>query len=152
MGSYPIMAGTPSRVVHVRLSEDESTKLRDKCAELQMSKSDFIRMCIQLPVAMLEDGDAPVSGSIIGVDRDAVQRLVTEARRWGNNFNQGTRALNTIGLKSNQSASSAEHSRIVLENSARAMDLMLKANDGMQELVRTARAMAEKACVPVSEN
>lgn len=151
MGSYPIMAGTPSKSVHVRLSESEAALLRDKCASLQMSKTDFVKLCIHLPIELIEEGSSPAH-ALIGIDRKSIKGILTEAKRWGNNFNQGTRALNAIGLKCSASASTKERSDSLMQNSARAMELMDKAHEGMREVERLARAMAKAACIPVPED
>ena len=152
MGSYPVMAGTPSRFVHVRLTEDESTMLRYKCAQLQMSKSDFIRMCIQLPITSVDSSPNARTESVIGIDRKTIQGILTETKRWGNNFNQGVRALNTIGRKYNASLGSSEHAKSVMENSARAMEFMNKAHEGIQDVLKEVLSLANRACVPVPED
>lgn len=152
MGSYPIMGGTPCKVWHVRLSEDEAIRLREKCAKLHMSKSEFARLCISLPLELSDARSTPTDSHVIGVDRETLHKIHTELRRWGNNFNQGTRSLNAIGLKYNSAISSEKQGTAVLQNSARAMELMNKAYEGVQEIKALVDALADKACVPIPED
>ena len=52
MDTYPVMCGALSNRLDVRLTKDEALALREKCIKLQMSKSDFVRLCIAAPIEM----------------------------------------------------------------------------------------------------
>lgn len=135
MEAYPVMCGPISTRLNVRLTNDEALALREKCISLQMSKSDFIRLCISSPIEVFGNENTTGSNRVLVVDKDSLNKLLVECKRWGNNYNQGVRALNFIGSKYKAAAQNSSFANEVMSNSARALEKLNDANDGIHEVL-----------------
>lgn len=136
MEAYPVMCGPISCRLEVRLTADEALALRKKCMDLQMSKSDFVRLAIASPIEVFGDENASGSKRVLVVDKDSLNRILVECKRWGNNFNQGVRALNSIGAKYKAASQDSNFAKEVMSNSAHALRSLNAANDGVHEVLQ----------------
>lgn len=81
------------RTVQVRFSDEELAALDAICSERQMTRSAFLRSCV-------EDAQSPVYRSVFSVTRNAdAERLASETKRIGVNVNQIARVLNAESKK-----------------------------------------------------
>lgn len=131
--------------MQVRLTEREEQFIQERADRLGMTKSDYVRMCSTMPIdftAGIDDSDA-----VIAIDVTTYRKILIEARRWGANFNQATRALNTIGLHYVNPPRGAERAEEVVQLAARAMDAMNRAKGGMDEIVRIAGVLEGRAAM-----
>lgn len=139
MDTYPVMCGALSNRLDVRLTKDEALALREKCIKLQMSKSDFVRLCIAAPIGVFgaeNSENSTNSNRVLVVDKDSLNRLLVECKRWGNNYNQGVRALNFIGSKYKAAAQSSDFAKEVMGNSAQALEKLNAAHIGINEVLK----------------
>ncbi|WP_165046334.1 hypothetical protein [Adlercreutzia sp. ZJ138] len=86
------MAEKP-HLVCCRLSDEDFAALQDHARELELSKSEYLRFLIRIPVT--PEGIA-VGTNCISLDVETVGRIYSELVRWGRHYNQAVKALNTI--------------------------------------------------------
>ena len=77
--------------IHVRMSEGEIERAKSLAADTGMTLSDLIRVLLQLPAPLVEEG-----GRLVVIDRTTAAKLAREMRRWGHHYNQAVHALNAI--------------------------------------------------------
>lgn len=77
--------------IHVRMSEGEIERAKSLAADTGMTLSDLIRVLLQLPAPLVEEG-----GRLLVIDRTTAAKLAREMRRWGHHYNQAVHALNAI--------------------------------------------------------
>lgn len=82
-----------TKLITCRLSEDEFSTFLEHAHDLELSKSDYLRFLIRIPVTA--DG-LSVEGGCISLDMDSVANIYSELVRWGRHYNQAVKALNTI--------------------------------------------------------
>lgn len=83
-----------------RLSCEENELLRSKAEALDMSKTQFLRLAIQLPIEIYDPRKHSCdSCRVIAIDRLSFLKIAVQLRKWGSNYNQSTRALNTIARR-----------------------------------------------------
>ena len=80
---------------HIRMSDDERAHLDGVADSLKLTRSELVRYLAQIPVAELASG----ARLAVYLDKRALALIHREMRRYGTNFNQATRALNTIALQ-----------------------------------------------------
>lgn len=80
---------------HIRMSEGERANLDRIAATLCLTRSELVRYLAQLPASELTPG----ARRVIYLDKRALALIHREMRRYGTNFNQATRALNTVALR-----------------------------------------------------
>lgn len=88
----------PLRSFTVRLSDADREKLEQAARSLNVSRTDFVRLCARLPIKLIE-GSSDDPDAIIGIDPSVLKNIHKELNRQGVNLNQATRALNLIGRK-----------------------------------------------------
>ena len=133
--------------VRARVSDAEKKAIDARAETLRMTTSDYLRFCASLPIEFVDGALESRADTPIAIDATTYRKLLIEARRWGSNFNQATRALNTIGRHYVNPPRGAERAEEVVRLAARAMDSMNRAKAGMDELVRIAGALEGRAAV-----
>lgn len=133
--------------IRIRLTEEERALIEQRSDLFEMTISDYVRFCASLPIEFVDGALESGADAPIAIDATTYRKLLIEARRWGSNFNQATRALNTIGLHYVNPPRGAERAEEVVQLAARAMDAMNRAKDGMDEMVRIAGKLEDRAAM-----
>ena len=79
----------------VRISPQDKTLLKRRCEEFGMTQTDYMRMLINLPLRMVDEGMEEESDLFV-IDRWGAVRIALQVRRLGYHYNQGIHALNAI--------------------------------------------------------
>ncbi|WP_165249353.1 plasmid mobilization protein [Adlercreutzia sp. ZJ141] len=114
---------------HIRMTEDEKARLDEVAGMLKITRSELVRYLAQIPVAELEPGARPA----IYLDKRALALIHREMRRYGTNFNQATRALNTIALQTRGHKLRAPEISEALDGVSARLD---KANENQSRVLR----------------
>ena len=76
-----------------RMAQDDYEKLEQRCSEAGLSKSEYLRYLVRIPLATEEN---PESEHAILVDRKAMLAMSRELTKWGYHYNQAAHAMNSI--------------------------------------------------------
>ncbi len=79
----------------IRISPQDKALLRRRCDEFGMTQTDYMRMLINLPLRMVDEGMEKESDLFV-IDRWGAGRIAGQIRRLGYQYNQGVHALNAI--------------------------------------------------------
>jgi len=79
----------------IRISQQDKTLLKRRCEEFGMTQTDYMRMLINLPLRMVDEGMEEESDLFV-IDRWGAVRIALQIRRLGYHYNQGIHALNAI--------------------------------------------------------
>lgn len=79
----------------IRISTQDKILLKRRCDEFGMTQTDYMRMLINLPLRMVDEGMEEQSDLFV-IDRWGVSRIAGQIRRLGYLYNQSTHALNSI--------------------------------------------------------
>lgn len=79
----------------IRISPQDKALLRRRCDEFGMTQTDYMRMLINLPLRMVDEGMEEESDLFV-IDRWGAGRISGQIRRLGYLYNQGVHALNAI--------------------------------------------------------
>lgn len=79
----------------IRISPQDKTLLKRRCEEFGMTQTDYMRMLINLPLRMVDEGMEEESDLFV-IDRWGAVRIAGQIRRLGYLYNQGVHALNAI--------------------------------------------------------
>ena len=79
----------------IRISPQDKTLLKRRCEEFGMTQTDYMRMLINLPLRMVDEGMEEGSDLFV-IDRWGAVRIALQIRRIGYHYNQGIHALNAI--------------------------------------------------------
>jgi hypothetical protein len=77
--------------IRIRVSKEELARISENPRLVSTNRSSYIRMTAQIPIEYRTDSDA-----FIAINKEEVRGLRNAINRWGNNYNQGVRALNRI--------------------------------------------------------
>lgn len=99
-------------VCHARVSSAELEEIRGRAAGMSLSASSYIRLMALLPTEAV-GGDAAQPhprnpATVVLVDRKTMLALLSELRRWGSQYNQAVRALNTVAANKTMRDEDAE--------------------------------------------
>ena len=122
------MAEKP-HLICCRLSDYDFSALCEHSRELELSKSDYLRFLIRIPVT--PEGIAQGT-NCISLDVDTVGNIYSELVRWGRHYNQAVKALNTIAR---QMRNGHIDERTVTELLDRANKRLAETNDGRKEVL-----------------
>lgn len=121
----------------IRFSESDLASIDQKAKTLNLTRSDFIRLCTSIKIAISSDPNAAVV-----LDTTSLNKIFRELNHWGVNYNQGIRSLNTIAqrlkkvnLSDSEKASIAQKSKDsykILEDSKTGL---LNVNNQIESLV-----------------
>ena len=78
-----------------RMADSDYENLIQHCADAEMSKSEYMRYLVRIPILPKEEGDGCL-GRYIVVDKRAMWRMSRELTKWGYHYNQAVHALNSI--------------------------------------------------------
>lgn len=76
-----------------RMDQRDYEKLERRCEEAGVSKSEYLRYLVRIPLATEKNPDAKHA---IIVDRKAMLAMSRELTRWGYHYNQAVHAMNSI--------------------------------------------------------
>lgn len=79
----------------IRISLEDKNLLKRRCDEFGMTQTDYMRMLINLPLRMVDEGMEEESDLFV-IDRWGAGRIAAQIRRLGYQYNQGVHALNAI--------------------------------------------------------
>lgn len=85
----------------VRLSREERDRLKEQCDNFGMSQTDYMRMLINMPTALLENS-AEEPADVAVVDRFSTFQLARQIRHWGYLYNQAVHSLNSLAYYDKQ--------------------------------------------------
>lgn len=128
--------------LHVRLTASEKDALTAKAAEYGLSTSAYMRLLAQLPVSLV--GSPDNKDAVIVIDAATWKRLLVESRRWGSNYNQGVRALNTIGSHYKNPPRDARRAAEVVQYAADALQYLKSAKEGIDRLLEMTKKLEER--------
>ena len=81
-----------TRMVSLRLTEDDYQLVDERCREHGLSRSDYIRQLVRADAVTGETG----MRRVLILDRTSVLSVAKEMRAWGRHYNQAVHALNVI--------------------------------------------------------
>ena len=81
-----------TRMVSLRLTEDDYQLVDERCREHGLSRSDYIRQLMRADAVTGETG----MRRVLVLDRTSVLSVAKEMRAWGRHYNQAVHALNVI--------------------------------------------------------
>lgn len=81
------------RKMSFRMAESDYETLSRRCADAGLTRSEYLRYLIRIPLATEENAGAEHR---IVVDRKALLRLSRELTKWGYHYNQAVHAMNSI--------------------------------------------------------
>jgi len=144
------------RDLHIRLTDDELARL-NKCAnDLGVTKSDYVRLITQLPQSLFAKGGE--AGTISRTHQlvsspASIRRLEFEAGKWGNNYNQGVHALNTImSCYVHADRIGNDYREEVLSLSRCALSELEIARAGIRQMMETVRGLLDQDLIIMIEN
>lgn len=120
--------------VRVRLSDDELSKLDSDAKRLGTSRSSLVRALISLPIeTTLSDGIEDSASRVLVLDKNEVNNLRLQVRRWGVHFDESLRALNIIKQRGLSKKSYELYLRAIdyLEDIDKASDSLLVRAEGV---------------------
>ena len=79
----------------IRISKEDKILLRRRCNEFDMTQTDYMRMLINLPMRMVDEGMDEKSDLFV-IDRWGAVKIALQIRRLGYRYNQGVHALNAV--------------------------------------------------------
>ena len=79
----------------IRISPQDKALLKRRCEEFGMTQTDYMRMLINLPLRMVDEGMEDESDLFV-IDRWGAGRIAAQLQRLGYHYNQGIHALNAI--------------------------------------------------------
>lgn len=79
----------------IRISPQDKALLKRRCEEFGMTQTDYMRMLINLPLRMVDEGMEEQSDLFV-IDRWGARKIAGQIRRLGYLYNQSTHALNSI--------------------------------------------------------
>lgn len=79
----------------IRISPQDKALLKRRCEEFGMTQTDYMRMLINLPLRMVDEGMEDESDLFV-IDRWGAVRIAGQIRRIGYHYNQCAHALNAI--------------------------------------------------------
>ena len=79
----------------LRISRQDKTLLKRRCEEFGMTQTDYMRMLINLPLRMVDEGMEEESDLFV-IDRWGAAKIAGQIRRLGYLYNQSVHALNAI--------------------------------------------------------
>ena len=82
-------------VLTCRIDDSDMRVLEEQSEGMGMSKSQYLRYLIRVPIEVKETG-----GEAVVIDTVSVDSLRRELRKWGYHYNQGIHALNALALAS----------------------------------------------------
>ena len=130
-----------SSQILLRVTPDEACAITAKAASLGLNRSEFLRLAAALPIDYFDQDSPPENPRrVVLIDRDSWMRIARESTRWGTNYNQGVRALNTIARAYAHPPKSPRAWQEVLDLSAKSLKRLRQAKEGMD----TAAALASE--------
>lgn len=79
----------------IRISPQDKLLLKRRCDEFGMTQTDYMRMLINLPLRMVDEGMEEQSDLFV-IDHWGARKIAGQIRRLGYLYNQSTHALNSI--------------------------------------------------------
>lgn len=76
-----------------RMAQEDYEKLEKRCEDAGLTKSEYLRYLVRIPLATEENPDAEHA---ILVDRKAMNAMSRELTKWGYHYNQAVHAMNSI--------------------------------------------------------
>lgn len=77
-----------------RLAEKDYERLAKRCAEAELSKSNYLRYLIRIPVLAERAHDDDTCCVVL--DKKSLRKMSKELTRWGYHYNQAVHAMNSI--------------------------------------------------------
>lgn len=121
----------------VRLSQAERDRLKEQCDHFGMSQTDYMRMLINMPAALLEDSAAEPADVVV-VDRFSTFQLARQVRHWGYLYNQAVHSLNSLAYYDKQDEVDIDDLVYVLRETNRKLDQI---NEAMRIVSRRLDSM-----------
>lgn len=159
-------------VVTLRLSREDNVRLASRAEAIGCSKSDFLRILLRLPVEFTLESVALSAEDVVGIDRYESQvpggevlkvacprvavsmmdlrKLSGEVNRWGSNFNQIARAMNScadLGKRTGFLSKSSKASARYLMDSA--YKQAQTAYEGVRRIEEEVYKLADAEVVPI---
>lgn len=117
------------RKVSFRMAEADYEKLARRSAEAGLSRSEYLRYLVRIPLATEEN---PEVEHRIMVDRKAMLRMSRELTKWGYHYNQAVHAMNSI----NYYVARGTIDRDVIASKAECIEVeLLAVNENAQRIV-----------------
>ncbi len=132
------------RRFEVRLTQGEHDMLADKARRLGMSRSDYVRLAIALPVGYARDAAAGSPLPLVAIDPWAIAALKAELAREGNNLNQAARALNLVGRKYASGSLRGDRAEEVASLAARALESLRAAEAAYERIAGAVEGLAAR--------
>lgn len=130
------------RNINFRVSVDDRIAFEQLADELGITRSRLFRTLIACAARGRITKDEISATRIITIDPRTWSEISTESRRWGNNFNQGVKALNTLALRFQTTELDAHALKEVGEQIAIAEEHFSKASRGIHRVADAADAAA----------
>jgi hypothetical protein len=114
----------------------------EKAQRLNLNRSDYMRLISNLSLQASCDASA-----VLLIDARTINRMFTELNRWGKNYNQGIKALNTIALKLKKAKLSEEEKTFIAAQSKNAWNALRESKDGLLNVDIQLVSMAKRLCI-----
>lgn len=114
-----------------RMADVDYENLIRRCAEAEMSKSEYMRYLVRIPI-LPEEGEEGCLGKYVVVDKRAMWAMSRELTKWGYHYNQAVHALNSI----NYFLVHGNAKREILDQKAETVEVELQAvNENAERIV-----------------
>lgn len=114
----------------IRISPQDKTLLKRRCEEFGMTQTDYMRMLINLPLRMVDEGMEEESDLFV-IDRWGAVKIALQIRRLGYHYNQGIHALNAISYYLNRDEADSWDALDALKHVTQKLDAV---NAGIHEI------------------
>lgn len=105
----------------IRISLEDKNLLKRRCDEFGMTQTDYMRMLINLPLRMVDEGMEEESDLFV-IDRWGAGRIAGQIRRLGYLYNQGVHALNAIAYYLKRDEADSRDALDALEHATKKLD------------------------------
>lgn len=130
-----------TRMVSLRLTEDDFLLVQERCREHGLSRSDYIRQLVRTDAVIGDSG----MRRVVVLDRDSVLSIAKEMRAWGRHYNQAVHALNIIARYLRSHGGADEDDRSEIEDSF--LSVRLKLDDIERGRRRVEERLGELCCL-----
>jgi hypothetical protein len=135
---------TKTEKVFFRASSEERDDIDEAARKLDLNRSEFLRLTNSLAVRKSDD----VTATLL-IDATTVEKMFIELNRWGKNYNQGIKALNTIAAKLKRTNFTEEEKSLIALQSKNALETLLESKDGLLNINIQLLSMAQRPCMAV---
>ncbi|MBQ9004267.1 MAG: hypothetical protein IJ087_20705 [Eggerthellaceae bacterium] len=133
------MTEQPCRL-DIRISPQDKLLLKRRCDEFGMTQTDYMRMLINLPLRMVDEGMEEQSDLFV-IDRWGASKISAQIRRLGYLYNQSTHALNSIAYYLRRDEADSLDALDALENATEKLEAV---DTGVQAICKQLNSLVGK--------